>query len=172
MTRHGRQACGSEGACLRRAYANARLEDDVTRSDVTPTRSDVRSSPNPLGDEDVVPLRLDPLEGNNSVRLAGHRSSCRDRRAGAWGQGTRRCDACRDAECDRQRPGRVVGPKRIAVHGGAREGREVDRRPSGLGKPSSDRVGELHLLEAKRTSVLERELERLLDRPKRGHGVR
>jgi hypothetical protein len=156
-------AGGGESADLHRPEANTGRNDDVSRSHVAAARPNVRAGRNRFANVDNVVTLDNILDGDDGVGARGDDPACRDlHRFARLERALRRTAGC-DPLNDWQRRGQVGGAYRKAVHRGARERRQVDKRPDRLRRDASGGFPNGHRLRRERLRTGEHERLRLLE---------
>ncbi len=169
-TRELRGPRGRQGSHLGGADARASGHDLLPGADVSTARTNVGAHANSIADSDGVVMFDNILDRDDGIGSGRHDPSGRDAhrlpRPELPADGPPRCNAADD----RQRPGRVLGPKGEPVHGRARKRREVDQRRGRLGSHPSNGLLERNHFGRKRPGALENEGESLVDRQQFLHG--
>ena len=142
---------------------DARVDDHVAASSVAAARTNVRADRNRFTSFDLVVTMDNILEGEDGIGAVGDDTAGRDLHRLAGLERARRRAAGGDPLDHRERPGQVSGPNREAVHGGARERRQVDESARGLGRDAARRVPDSHLLGREHLRPGEHERLRLLE---------
>ena len=159
---HSRQTGGSDGSQLGGGEAYARRGDHRARGDITAARTDVGTGGNGIGNLHFVVMIDNILYGDDGIGPLGNHAAGGDSHRLSRTERLRRRPAGRDPEDNRQRPRRIGGANREAVHRGARKRRKVDLGDRVLGEEPAPSVSDRNGLDGKRPHLGENRRHRLL----------